>query len=450
MMNPYLQDIRKIFNISLPMVVSQITRLLNGFIATLMIARLGTVHLAAMALGQTYYLVFFLFFMGVFFSTSILTGHHFAAKRKSDIENTTAHAIIMSIVFAVPVMILMHFGSYLFLLFGQNPTVVHIAQQYIDALSWGILPIFISINLQQFLIGVSRPKILNLFSVLGLLINLTLFNLFIFGNFGFPALGVAGAGYSISIAATIVMFINILYIKKSKGLKQYQLFAGIKNFSMERLMTAVNIGWPIGLTMVLEMIAGMIFVFFIGIISTEALAAYQVVWQLSLIALMIPVACSQAIAVVTSQHLGANEQHFIRRSTLITWGLCLSLVMLFSLTFWVAPHAVVGLFLNREHHASALTFHIAMTMLMITGFIQLFDSTRFILNGCLRGLRDVRAPMFISITGFWVIGIPLAAIVVFVLKLGVITLWLSTLVGLLMIVYLLLKRVLDKTSAFQQ
>ena len=179
-MNPYLQDIRKIFNISLPLVVSQITRLLNGFIATLMIAKLGTTYLAAMALGQTYYLMFFLFCMGVFFSTSILVGNHFAAKRKSDIEKTTAHAIIMSIAFAAPVMILMHLGHYLFSLFGQNPVVIHIAQQYINAVSWGILPIFISVNLQQFLIGVSRPKILNLFSGLGLLLSICFFNVLIF------------------------------------------------------------------------------------------------------------------------------------------------------------------------------------------------------------------------------------------------------------------------------
>lgn len=447
-MTPYLQDIKKIFNLSLPMITSQITRLLNGFIATIMIARLGTTHLAAMALGQTYYLIFFLFCMGVFFSTSILVGNHYAAKRKLDIEKTTAHSIIMALAFSIPVMILMRLGQHLFLLCGQSPAVVHLAQQYIDPITWAMPAFFISINLQQFLIGISRPKILNLFSLASLLFNILFFNLLIFGNLGFPRMGIAGAGLSIALSGWLSLFLTIGYIKLSKHVKDYELFAHIKNFSLKQLMIGINIGWPIGLTMVLEMIAGMVFVFLIGIISTAALAAYQVVWQLLLISLMIPVACSQAVAVITSQHLGANEEDQIRRSAFIAWALCLSLVLIFSLIFWTAPHTVVGLFLNREPHPSAATFHIAIVMLMITGLTQLFDSTRFMLNGCLRGMRDVQRPLYISVTGFWLINIPFAAIIVFALKLGVISLWWSTLAGLLTIVYLLFKRFLHKTKDF--
>lgn len=102
------------------------------------------------------------------------------------------------------------------LLFGQKPSVVVLAKSYLHALSWGLLPNFISIVLFEFLIGLGKTRIIMFFTVFGVALIILLSYVLIFGKFGFPVLGIAGSGWAMTITYWILAIVLVMFLLMHK------------------------------------------------------------------------------------------------------------------------------------------------------------------------------------------------------------------------------------------
>jgi len=418
-----LNILKKIIKLSSPLILSQMLRLLTATIATIMVAKLGTHQLAAIGLGYTFYIMIMLFCIGVLFSVGIMVGHAYGAKNDHDLEQGIANGLWLACFLSIPVILLLYFGHYFFLITHQNLIIVNLTQGFLSPLTFGVLPLLAGATLQQLLLGISCTRVLNFFAITSVLLNTFFCYAFIFGQFGFPRLELAGVGYSISLSAWINFTVMLIYINYSPLLAKFNIMTSFLKHDLSIVPKLFLLGWPIGVTLIVEQLAFFILVIFIGMLSTIALAAYQIVDQFLLIALMIPVAISQATTILVSQSLGKGAFNEVRQTTLIAILFSLFLILFFSLLFWLMPSTLTGWFLQSRGHIDARIFYFSTTMLAITGIIQLCDAIRMIFSGALRGIRDVQVPLLISIIAFLGVDIPLATAVAFLLKWGAIAVW---------------------------
>ncbi len=420
---------KRVIDLSIPNSLQQLLRLLTAFILTLMVARVSTKDLAALALGYILYLNFLLFITGINYAVSILVAKSYGSSDNNAITDVLSQIAWTSILLSIPSFFLLHYGYYILVLFGQNPQLAAVTQTYLNGLTWGILPFVLSTALTQFLLGLGRARILNLFAASGLVIATFCAYALIFGHFGMPRLGLAGAGYALSISVTINLIFKLIYIRKNAITAKYINLKKIFPINFKIIKNIIIIGFPISLNMLTEILAFSILIFIIGTVNHMALAAYQVVSQLMYIPLMFPFAISQACAVLTSQSLGAGSTKDVTKITQVSAIVAIIPVACASLLFWVMPTSLVKIFL-QEHHANAASIiHLAGQMLIITGFFQLIETLRLIGIGTLRGLKDVKAPLYFSLISFWLVDISIAVFIAFVLHGGVIWIWLFAGIG---------------------
>lgn len=440
-------QIKNVLSLAVPNALTSLVRMFSSVVATFAVARIGAVPLSALGLGFSANVPFYLFLMGTMFAVSILVGHHYGAKDKAQVSLATKHGMLIGAIISTLLITIYINIDVLFKMTGQDPVIAQLAKHYFNALAWGMLPIALMLALQQFILGISKPTILNFFAILGLVVNVTGFYTLVFGHFGLPKLGLIGVGYSFSISNWTVFIATCIYIMTNKDCKQYHIFSNWRALNIKNLLQLFNTGWPIGVTMTIEAISIAAVVQIIGVINHAAMASYQVIVQISLLVFMIPFATGQAGTVLISQAIGAEKPNIIRPIVNCVSMLSLLVVIPFSILFWLAPSSVIGIFMHSHESYSDALLNLTYTMLSITAFVQIFDALRVAVTGTLRGFRDVHVPMLISAFSFLIVGIGVAYINAIIFDMGVIGAWIGSGCAILVCTGLLCWRLRQKLTS---
>ncbi len=429
---------REILNLSIPNSLAQLVRLLGVFVATLMVSRLGVKPLAGNALAYTFYLNALLFITGISFALGILVAKHHGANEKDKVSLVFSQTLVLAFLLFIPLFFLFHFSFQIFIFFGQNVQIARLAQSYLHAFIWGIFPWILSSMWLQFLLGLGHAKLLRTFAVTGTFFSIVSFYLLIFGHAGLPRLGLAGVGYGLSISAGLNTILMFCYMRRHKELGAYIRIAYIFRVDIALIKNILQVGVPISLNLMVEILAITGIVFVIGYVNHAALAAYQVVSQLMYIPLMFPFAAQQSCAVLVSRFIGKQEHYRIAEITRKSIFMTLILVGIFSLIFWFMPLPLIHLFIHKASTQQLVP--LIKKMLWITAAVQLFDGVRLVGVGALRGLKDVKKPLYYSIYGFLLINFPLACLVGLVFHAGVLYIWSCAAVGIIVGTFLILGR----------
>ena len=452
MSNFFMQTLKSIVSYAVPISTAQLVRILIPVVSTIMVAHLGVMSLAANSLVSSYYIVSMLFAFGCVFSITMQAGHHVGSNNPIDATKTVVSGIWLSLAISLVSLLLYAFGPQILLLFGQDPKIVALTHGYFLWLAFGTIPYLILLALQQFLIAIGKPRLLFRLSVLITVLALATNYICIFGVGSWSGMGLSGLGVGYTLSAIVTLIATALCLVNSH--QMYPILKHIFHIDLVHIKTLFRLGTPIGLNMIVEFAAMAVLVIMIGWISHYGLAAYQVVWQLISLGAMIPFGIGQASTALISRALGAKDDRLLQAYPLCAILIGLLAMMVISACYAIFNHALVMLFLGHINANTLKVAHIAESMLTITAVYQLFDVVRIVVNGCLRGLHDVYVPLLISFIGYWLIGLPIAAVLGFVFHLGAVGMWLglasSIVVCTLMMVFRLVYRLkLEKAKCVE-
>lgn len=433
--------INALFKLSLPLIMARMSRVIGSVIATVLVAQLGKSELAAYGLAWPYFLTLILFMTGVMTSVSLAVSKHFGANEHDQICQVVASGIGLALILSIPSVLIFYFSNHLFLLFGQSPSLVVAASSVLRAFALGMPAQLLSMLGQQFLIGIHRPMILSIIFLFGLFLQIIFYYGFIFGYWGFPKLGLEGVGYGWSLSTWITFIISVIYIVYHPTIGRFKILTALPRASLKTILFLLSYGWMIGAALVIEAISLLTYVLFIGRVNIDALAAYQVVFPIYILVLIIPVAIAQAMTVLISKDLGARQLQRVKYTVIMAMLTALFFMFPCALAFWLLPDKIVYWL---THNRSAEVTACAVLMMRLMGVVLLVDIIRLITVGALRGLRDVYVPMWFNLLCFWGLGIPLAAIVVVVLKLNPELVWVVNGLVVLLISLLAGRRLLTK------
>ena len=211
-------DLSPLLKLAMPLALTGIIGGSVGFFETLFLAHVSHEVLAAGALVSWLYGTFFCLLFGALSAINVLISHKHGAKDLTGISHVLRDGLFLALLLTIPSFLLFWNMAPIFLLFGQKPSVVELAKSYLHALSWGLLPNFIAIALFELIIGLGKTRVLTFFTVLCVSMIVLFSYVLIFGKCGFPALGIAGAGWGMTIAYWMIAIIVSIFLLNTQRL----------------------------------------------------------------------------------------------------------------------------------------------------------------------------------------------------------------------------------------
>lgn len=425
----YMTDVLyPLLRIALPLMLTGTLKTSIFFIQTMFLARLGPHVLGAGAL------VFFLFstvsmmLFGTLAATSILISYKQGAHDYLGISLVLRDALLLACLLAIPAFVLFWNVSEIFLILGQHPEIVQLAYFYLHALAWGILPSLIMTVLFEVMIGLRRMRTIMAFNLLFACLSIFFCYVLIFGKFGFPAFNIAGVGWGMTISYWLMVIILFIYFGLNQHYRKYFINIFTKT-KFSYLRELIHIGIPMGAMYSLEIAFFFVLTLLMGAISSQLLAANQVVLQFA--GLLMPIAAyiAQAITIQMSYFLGA-EQFSLAKSVNYS-GILISIGIMgfIAIGYWFFPKTLISLDFNISHPKNVIIIHEVEKLFIIAGIFQMIEAIRICLFGALRALRDTKFTLLISFLNFWCIALPIGYLLAIQFHLNGIGFWLGMVVG---------------------
>lgn len=394
--------------LAVPLIIGNFAQSAIGITDVLVLGRYNVEALAASALAVNFLFMFSIFAMGVLTAASPMIAE--ARGRRSydvrEIRRTVRQAFWAAAMLSIPIWFIMWHSEYFMLLLGQAPDLSQMAGEYLRVAMWGIFPFLGYIILRYYVSALEKPIWGMVITLLGVLVNLVVDVLLVFGLFGLPEMGLIGAAFASFLANLSMLIGMILVVTLRKPFRRYQLFGRFWVSDWARFADIFRVGVPIGVIFAFEVAIFSAAAFLMGLIDEYSLAAHAISLQITAFAFMIPLGLSQAATVRLGVHHGRRDSIGVTQAGWSAFLLgiisasCTSLIML------IFPKALIGLFINPlADSESAHVFALAVGFLFVAALFQFVDALQAIGAGVLRGLQDTKWPMVFASIGYWVVGI---------------------------------------------
>jgi len=421
----YIPFYKRNLRLAIPVVISQLGQVTVSLVDNMMVGHVGTLELAASAFANNVFLVGMLFGMGITYGLTPVVGKAFGNNQPLRVVQLLKNGIFTHLAAALLLSVIM-FGVYFLLPYmGQTSDVLDLARPYYLLLCASYLPFMLFFSVKQFFEGVGNTKMAMQITLASNAINIIVNYILIFGKLGFPEMGLMGAGIGTLVSRIIMPFLFFVFILKKPAFRIYFTKAHAQAFSKKRIISLLKIGVPIGFQIIVEMLTFSVGAVMMGWLGEIPLAAHQVAIGLASSSYMVSLGISQANTIRVSHQLGQNDFKSLKMAVFASTHLVLLFMISMGLLFVLARD-----YLPLAFTSDPEVIAVASGLLVIAAIFQVFDGLQVIMLSTLRGMADVKIPMFIAFAAYMLIGLPTSYGLTFIFNAGPMGIWYGFLVGL--------------------
>ncbi|MFM9858959.1 MATE family efflux transporter [Pseudoxanthobacter sp. M-2] len=408
-------EARATLMLALPLAATQLAQIAINTTDVVMVGWLGAEALAAVALGSGVNFVPLMFLIGVAVAVSPLVSQARGARSHflRDARRSVRQGLWAVTLLGLPCCLALWQTEAILLVAGQEPAVSAEAAAYVRALVPGLIPAGWFVVLRSFVSAMERPRSALVVMVAAFFLNVLINWLLIFGNLGFPRLGVVGAGVASSIS-NVACFLALLgFILIDRRLKRFSILGRLWRPDGPRLWRLLVVGVPIGASLLLELGLFVGATLLMGAYGTTALAAHQIAIQIAAVTFMVPLGVGQAATVRVGLAAGRGDSVGVGDAGLVAVVIGVGFMAAMGLVMIAVPEPLIAAFIGVADPAndpSVAPLHaMAVTFLFYAALFQVADGMQVVGQGILRGLSDTRAPVIFGFIGFWLVGFVAAA-----------------------------------------
>jgi MATE family multidrug resistance protein len=357
-----------------------------------------------------------------------------------DVRRTVRQALWAATAITLPFWLILWHTEGILVALGEDPALSADAGRFAHTLQWAMLPALYYLVLRSFVAALERPGWSLAVGLGGVACNAMVNYTLIFGKFGFPALGLTGAGIGTTTTNIFMFLVMALVVTWHPRFRRYHLFGRFWRADWERFREVWRLGLPIAIMLALEIGIFNTAVLLMGLIGAESVAAHAIALQLAALTFMVPLGLSQAATVRVGLAFGRRDREGIARAGWTAFALGVSFMTLMALTMLSFPHQLVALFLNPDDPANRTVIPLAISFLFVAALFQIFDGAQSVGAGMLRGLQDTKVPMAYAAFGYWGIGLLVAVGLAFGLDWQGVGIWTGLASGLAIVAVLILAR----------
>ena len=412
--------------IAVPVVLAELGWVTMGIVDVLMVGGLGAESIGAVGIGSSIFMGVGVFVMGLLLGLDTLVSQSFGAKRLEDCHRWLVHGVVLALALSVPTTALLYALLTSLHLWGFDPLVLTLTQDYFHVVLWSLPPLLLYAAFRRYLqaTGSVRPVMIAL--MLANVVNAIVNWMLIFGRLGAPELGVRGAAWA-TVLSRVFMAVWLLWaiVERERG-RRPGLFETSLRIESSWIRRLCALGLPAAGQLTLEVGVFATSTILAGRLHPSSLAAHQIAINIAALTFMVPYGISSAGAVRVGHAIGRRDFSGAARAgwTALLFGT--SFMLCAAAIFVTFGGPIIGSFTDDP-----AVLGVGVSLLIIAAVFQLFDGLQGVATGILRGLGDTHTPMIWNLAGHWFVGLPLGYSLCFLAGLGIKGLWWGLSLGLI-------------------
>jgi MATE family, multidrug efflux pump len=430
----YTKEFSYNLKLAYPIILGMLGHTLVGIVDNIMVGKLGPTELAAASLANSF--VFIAMSIGIGFSTAItpLVAEADGEKNVDKERTIFHHGLLLCTFLGVFLFLAIYFSKPLIVYMGQPEAVVEMAKPFLDIVAFSLIPLIIFQGYKQFADGKSETKVAMWANLLCNVVHIFLNVVLIYGLWFFPKLGMLGAAYGTVISRFVMLIFIHFSLKHKVRFQTYFEQFSIKELDKKIVRKIVDLGLPSSMQMFFEVALFTGAVWLSGVIGTTSQAANQIALSLATFTFMFVSGFGVAGMVRVGNFKGSQDFIGLRIVARSIFLLAIIIQVVFALIFVVFHRYLPELFMNVDNVANlqdnAEVIAIAAQLIIIAAIFQISDGVQVVVLGALRGLQDVKVPMYITFVSYWVIGFPISIYLGLYTDLKAVGIWIGLLAGL--------------------
>ena len=434
LLQKYTREFRYNLNLAIPVILGMLGHTFVAFADNIMVGRLGTAELAAVSLGNSF--VFIAMSLGIGFSTAItpLVAEADASGKISDGKNALKHGLVLCTGLGLALFGIILLAKPLMYMMKQPPEVVTLAMPYLDLVAFSLVPLIIFQAFKQFSEGLSQTKYPMYATIIANVVNIFLNYVLIFGNFGFPKMGIVGAAIGTLVSRVVMVIFIWTLLSYKKKFHEYVTGFNFKTIEKKVMRKIISLGFPSALQMFFEVAIFTAAIWLSGVLGKNHQAANQIALNLSSMTFMVGMGLGVAAMIRVGNQKGLLNFKELRRIAYSIFFLTLLLEIIFATLFFTFNNWLPTIYLDVNDVANQMdnteVIMIAAQLLIVASIFQISDGLQVVILGALRGLQDVKIPTFITFVAYWLIGFPTSYYLCLYTSLKSTGIWIGLLAGL--------------------
>ncbi len=398
----YIVEARSLLALAIPVVIAQLSQTAMGVVDTIMAGSVSATDMAAVAVGTSIWLPAILFGHGLLLALTPTVAQLNGSGRRNQIAHQVRQGFWLAFCVSVLIMVVIYNSDHIIMrMHNIDPVLADKAVGFLHAIMWGAPGYLFFQVLRNQCEGLSKTKPGMVIGFIGLLVNIPINYIFIYGKFGAPALGGVGCGVATGTVYWVMFLMMRWYVTRARSQQDIKLEKGFAAPDWQVMKRLGGLGLPVALALFFEVTLFAVVALLVSPLGIVAVAGHQIALNFSSLMFMLPMSLSVAATIRVGFRLGQGsvENARVAAYTSIAVGLMLACV---TAIFTVIFREHIALLYNKTPEVVIMASH----LMLLAALYQLSDAIQVIGSGVLRGYKDTRSIFFITFTAYWLLGLP--------------------------------------------
>jgi MATE family multidrug resistance protein len=399
----YFIEARSLLALAIPVIIAQISQTAMGVVDTIMAGSYSATDMAAVAVGTSIWLPTILFGHGLLLALTPVIAQLNGAGRRDRIAYQVRQGFwLASGVSLLIIAVIYNSQLVIDMMHNIDPLLAEKAVGFLHAIMWGAPGYLFFQVVRGQCEGLSKTKPGMVIGFLGLLINIPINYILIFGKFGMPEMGGVGCGVATASVYWMMFLMMRWYAKRAPSLRDIKLEEGAhRGPDWQALKRLIGIGLPVALALFFEVTLFAVVALLVSPLGIVAVAGHQIALNFSSLMFVLPLSLGVGATIRVGHRLGEGSVEGARIAAYAAIGVGIAMAScsaLFTATF----RESIALLYNDNPAVVTMASH----LMLLAAIYQISDSIQVIGSGILRGYKDTRAIFYITFVAYWVLGLP--------------------------------------------
>lgn len=406
----------RLARLALPILGAQLAQIGMSTVDVAMAGHVDATTLAAVSIGSSVWIPLVVFMVGTLMGLTPIVAQHAGARRPEHIRPAVHQALWVALALGLTsALVIVYAGPPVFALMRVPAAVAAPATVYLDAIAFGLPAIAIYETLRFFSDGIGHTRASLMFALLGLAVNIIADGVLMFGGPGLtavfgsglpgwlanlPALGALGCGLATAVSMALMALSLFGYTRHAAVYAASRTGPAWSAPSLILIREQLRIGLPVGISIFAEVSLFTVIALFLAGYGEVVISAHTVALNFSSVLFMLPLSLGMALTVRIGQARGRGK---FRHARFVAWnGVACALVvavLIDAILIFGGPYAV------RLYTDAPAVQALAINLLLVAAIYQFSDAAQVSIAGALRGYKDTRIIMAVTVFAYWVIGL---------------------------------------------
>ena len=368
----------KILKLSIPLFIAQFAQMAMGFVDTIMAGGVSAYDMAAVSIASSIWLPCILFGVGVLMALIPLTAQAHGANKLEEIPGTGQQGLYLALLLSIPIIAILYNAGAIVAYMDIEPELKQITTNYLYAVLPAVPAFLLFQALRNYIEGLSLTKPAMVIGFVGLLVNIPLNWIFVYGKFGMPAMGGVGCGIATTLVYWFMLVALVGYIFITRKLQQYPLFKNVKKPHYKQLTSIAKLGLPVAVAMFFEVTIFAGIAVLVAPLGALVVASHQIAMNFSSMVFMLPMSIASAVSIRVGFNLGQNNHRGAKVATYAGLAVGLGLSMITALLTIIFKHDIALLYTDNQE-----VIELALVLMFFAALYQCVDAIQVC---CSRGI----------------------------------------------------------------